>query len=104
MEIEEKLAELNKLREEAKAGGGPKRIEAQHAKGKLTARKGSLFSLIPEPSRKSTPLLSIVAPTSEWRRHAFLAIRWLLVMARSTTDLPLPFLRISLFLVARCQR
>ena len=39
MEIEEKLAELNKLREEAKAGGGPKRIEAQHAKGKLTARE-----------------------------------------------------------------
>jgi len=39
MEIEEKLAHLSKLREEAKAGGGPKRIEAQYAKGKLTARE-----------------------------------------------------------------
>jgi len=39
MEINDKLSELNKLREQAKAGGGPKRIEAQHAKGKLTARE-----------------------------------------------------------------
>ncbi len=39
MEIEEKLVELNKLREQAKAGGGAKRIEAQHARGKLTARE-----------------------------------------------------------------
>ncbi len=39
MGIKEKLAQLNKLREEAKAGGGSKRIETQHAKGKLTARE-----------------------------------------------------------------
>ncbi len=39
MEIEEKLAQLSKFREEAKAGGGPKRVEAQRAKGKLTARE-----------------------------------------------------------------
>jgi len=39
MKIEEKIAELDKLREEAQAGGGSKRIEAQHAKGKLTARE-----------------------------------------------------------------
>ena len=39
MEIEEKLAQLSKLREEAEAGGGTKRIEAQHSKGKLTARE-----------------------------------------------------------------
>ena len=39
MEIEEKLAQLDKLREEAQAGGGPKRIEAQHAKAKLAARE-----------------------------------------------------------------
>ena len=30
---------LIKLREEAKLGGGPKRIEEQHKKGKLTARE-----------------------------------------------------------------
>ncbi len=39
MEIEERIAQLNKLREEAKAGGGPERIKAQHAKKKLTARE-----------------------------------------------------------------
>ena len=39
MDIEEKLAQLSKLREEAEAGGGTKRIEAQHSKGKLTARE-----------------------------------------------------------------
>ncbi len=39
MEIEKELAQLKKTREEAKRGGGLKRIEAQHAKGKLTARE-----------------------------------------------------------------
>lgn len=35
----EKVKELVDRREEAKLGGGQKRIEAQHAKGKLTARE-----------------------------------------------------------------
>src|SRR5690348_5834657 len=35
----EKLVELHHLREEAMLGGGKKRIEAQHKKGKLTARE-----------------------------------------------------------------
>ena len=33
------LEELEKRREAARAGGGPKRVAAQHAKGKLTARE-----------------------------------------------------------------
>src|SRR5437763_12061354 len=33
------LEELDTRRERARAGGGPKRIAAQHAKGKLTARE-----------------------------------------------------------------
>jgi len=36
---EDKLENLARLREQAKQGGGAKRIEAQHAKGKLTARE-----------------------------------------------------------------
>ncbi|HOP02875.1 MAG TPA: acyl-CoA carboxylase subunit beta [Tenuifilaceae bacterium] len=36
---EEKIKELIDLRERAKLGGGEKRIEAQHKKGKLTARE-----------------------------------------------------------------
>lgn len=39
MAIEEKMDRLAKLREQAGLGGGVKRIEAQHAKGKLTARE-----------------------------------------------------------------
>ncbi len=36
---QEKVAELHQLRADAMLGGGPKRIEAQHKKGKLTARE-----------------------------------------------------------------
>lgn len=39
MGIQEKISELLKKREEAKLGGGLKRIESQHNKGKLTARE-----------------------------------------------------------------
>jgi acetyl-CoA carboxylase carboxyltransferase component len=35
----EKLAELHQLKEQAKLGGGERRIENQHKKGKLTARE-----------------------------------------------------------------
>ena len=37
--VRDKIKRLRELREQAKLGGGPKRIEAQHAKGKLTARE-----------------------------------------------------------------
>ncbi len=37
--MKEKFEKLLKLKEEAKLGGGEKRIEAQHKKGKLTARE-----------------------------------------------------------------
>ncbi len=39
MSIEHKIQELLDKRVEAKKGGGEKRIESQHAKGKLTARE-----------------------------------------------------------------
>jgi len=39
MSIEAKLAQLQRLRDEADEGGGPDRVAAQHAKGKLTARE-----------------------------------------------------------------
>src|SRR5689334_7981513 len=34
-----KIYHLRELREQARVGGGQRRIEAQHAKGKLTARE-----------------------------------------------------------------
>ncbi|MDD4150196.1 MAG: carboxyl transferase domain-containing protein, partial [Bacteroidales bacterium] len=39
MAIEEKIKKLVEMRAEARLGGGEKRIDAQHAKGKLTARE-----------------------------------------------------------------
>ena len=39
MEVEDRIEHLAKLRSESKLGGGQKRIEAQHEKGKLTARE-----------------------------------------------------------------
>lgn len=37
--VQKKMDELESLRQEAKLGGGKKRIESQHKKGKLTARE-----------------------------------------------------------------
>ena len=39
MGIKQKVTELDKLREQALAGGGAQRINAQHKRGKLTARE-----------------------------------------------------------------
>ena len=39
MSMDDKLQHLLRLKEEAKLGGGAKRIEAQRARGKLTARE-----------------------------------------------------------------
>ena len=39
MTLEEKIEYLRKLREQAKLGGGQRRIDVQHKKGKLTARE-----------------------------------------------------------------
>ncbi|MBC7187231.1 MAG: methylmalonyl-CoA carboxyltransferase, partial [Calditrichaeota bacterium] len=39
MPSDDRLAHLRELREQARLGGGPERIEAQHRKGKLTARE-----------------------------------------------------------------
>ncbi len=39
MSNQDKIKGLIELREEAKPGGGKKRIEARHAKGEMTARE-----------------------------------------------------------------
>ncbi len=39
MSIDPKILELRQKREEARAGGGARRVQQQHAKGKLTARE-----------------------------------------------------------------
>ena len=49
--MKKKIAQLNKKIAEAQLGGGKKRIEAQHKKGKLTARERIHF-LIDERSEE----------------------------------------------------
>ena len=39
MPIDPRIEHLRQLREQAKLGGGQRRIDVQHAKGKLTARE-----------------------------------------------------------------
>ncbi|MFQ6015303.1 MAG: acyl-CoA carboxylase subunit beta [Anaerolineae bacterium] len=39
MTVDPKITELRRLKEQAKLGGGPERIERQHRRGKLTARE-----------------------------------------------------------------
>ncbi|MGH2358823.1 MAG: carboxyl transferase domain-containing protein, partial [Candidatus Limnocylindria bacterium] len=39
MSTADKVAHLRELREQARQGGGPERVEQQHARGKLTARE-----------------------------------------------------------------
>ena len=39
MSLEEKLNRLEAMRAQARLGGGQERIDAQHEKGKLTARE-----------------------------------------------------------------
>ena len=46
--MEKPITQLRHLREEAKLGGGQRRIEAQHKKGRLTARERVHFLLDPE--------------------------------------------------------
>ncbi len=47
MDAEAKIQELEKRNREAEAGGGPARIEQQHAKGKMTARERLDYLLDP---------------------------------------------------------
>ena len=60
MSDDKRIEELKAMREKARAGGGARRIDSQHAKGKLTARerldllldKGSFQELEPYTSQR----------------------------------------------------
>jgi len=58
MEIEERIAQLKKLKEEAKLGGGQKHIDAQHTKGKLTARERINLFLDPGTFEEIDPFIT----------------------------------------------
>ena len=52
MTVDPKIQQLHELREKARLGGGEKRIERQHAKGKLTARERIEKLLDPDSFRE----------------------------------------------------
>ena len=61
------LQELNKRREYARLGGGADRIEAQHSKGKLTARE-RIEILMDQDSLKSLICLFLIdVPILRWK-------------------------------------
>ena len=64
----EKVKELIALREQARLGGGEKRIESQHKKGKYTARERIAMLLDEGVSRNSTCLFNTVVQTSVSRK------------------------------------
>lgn len=57
MGIDARIAELAKKKEQSRAGGGAKRIEAQHAKGKLTARERIALLLDPDCFEELDPFV-----------------------------------------------
>ena len=54
MANQNKIVELMELRDKARLGGGEKRIDAQHKKGKLTARERLAILLMKEVLKNST--------------------------------------------------
>ncbi|MCX8126641.1 MAG: acyl-CoA carboxylase subunit beta, partial [Dehalococcoidia bacterium] len=58
MSIEDKLHELARAREQAMAGGGRQRVQAQHAKGKMTARERIALLLDPESFQELDPFVT----------------------------------------------
>ena len=71
--MKEIVAELERRRSEARLGGGQKRIDAQHKRGKLTARERISSSSTMARSRNTTCSSSIAASISAWRRARFRA-------------------------------
>ncbi|MBI4339361.1 MAG: acyl-CoA carboxylase subunit beta [Chloroflexi bacterium] len=56
--IEERLEELRRRKEESRLGGGSKRVEQQHAKGKLTARERIGTLLDPDTFQELDPFVT----------------------------------------------
>ncbi len=63
--IEERLEELNRRREQSRLGGGLKRIEQQHAKGKLIARERLELLLDPDTFQELDPFVTGWATDTE---------------------------------------
>ena len=69
--ITERLSELRRLHQQSQKGGGQKRIEQQHAKGKLTARERISLLVDPDTFEELDPFVSHWSADGEpeGRRH-----------------------------------
>ncbi|MFQ6019839.1 MAG: carboxyl transferase domain-containing protein, partial [Dehalococcoidia bacterium] len=56
--VQDKLAELQRLKELARQGGGKERIETQHKRGKLTARERIAALMDPGSFEELDPLVT----------------------------------------------
>ena len=94
---------LEERRQVARQGGGEKRIEAQHARGKLTARERIDLLLDPAVLKRSTCSSSMTATSSAWKNAKYPVTALLRAGARST-GVPSMFMRkISPCLAGRCR-
>ena len=72
--MEDIIKELEKRREQAKLGGGQDRINAQHSKGKLTARERIDLLLDEGSFEEYDCLLNIAVQILAWKRIKYLAM------------------------------
>lgn len=65
------IEQLEARRAAARMGGGQKRIDAQHSKGRLTARERLDVLLDEDSSKNSTCSLNTIALTLVWPTRSF---------------------------------
>ena len=81
--MKEIALELERRRAAAELGGGQERIDAQHQKGKLTARERLTVLLDATRSKSGMFLLSIVALILVWPIKLFQVMGWSRVTGQS---------------------
>ncbi len=102
--MHEIIRQLDEKRAAARLGGGQRRIDAQHAKGKLTARERIELLLDPESFEEWDMFKSTAAPTSAWKDSPFPATASSPATARSTAAWSSSSARTSPSSAARCPR
>ncbi len=70
--IDEHLTELARLRKQGQEGGGPKRIEQQHAKGKLTARERIALLLDKDTFQEVDPFVATWSTDGDSQAQVYL--------------------------------
>ena len=74
--MQEIVRQLEQIRAAAELGGGQQRIDAQHAKGKLTARERIELLLDPGTFEEWDMFVEHRCPISAWISSAFPATAW----------------------------